>query len=454
MARIERQHMQEQEPLVRAKNFKEVCNGFTDEVAKIEASRCLNCKNAPCVKGCPVNVQIPDFIKLIKEGEFEKAGLKILETNSLPSICGRVCPQEIQCEEHCIRAKMEGAVSIGGLERFVADKILQNSHVESVKEFNGKKVAVIGGGPSSLTCAVDLKKEGFDVTIFEAFHKLGGVLVYGIPEFRLPKEDIVQKEIDNVLKLGVKVKLNTVIGKTITMEELIEEFDAVYIGSGAGLPMFLGIEGETLRGVFSANEYLTRVNLMQAYKDNSKTPIKRASEIIVVGGGNVAVDAARTALRLGGNVTMVYRRSKEEMPARAEEIRHAEEEGVKIQILTAPLKIVGENGQVMSMSCEKMMLGEVDSSGRRSPIRIENSEFEIPCDMVIVAVGTSPNPIIKDSFKQLATAKKGVIIVDQNNMTNIDGVYAGGDAVTGSATVILAMGAGRNAAKNIIEKLR
>ncbi|MEG1806064.1 MAG: FAD-dependent oxidoreductase, partial [Clostridia bacterium] len=288
MARIERQHMEEQEPKLRAKNFLEVCDGFTEETAKLEASRCLNCKNPPCVKGCPVNVKIPNFISLIRNGEFEKAGKVILETNSLPSICGRVCPQEIQCEQNCIRAKMEGAVSIGGLERFVADKMLKNSKVEKIEISNGKKVAVVGGGPSSLTCAADLKKAGFDVTIFEAFHKLGGVLVYGIPEFRLPKDDIVEKEIENVLRLGVKVKLNTVIGKTITMEELIEEFDAVYIGSGAGLPLFLGIEGETLRGVFSANEYLTRVNLMQAYKENSKTPIKRAKNAIVIGGGNVA----------------------------------------------------------------------------------------------------------------------------------------------------------------------
>ncbi|MEG2116314.1 MAG: FAD-dependent oxidoreductase, partial [Clostridia bacterium] len=340
-----------------------------------------------------------------------------------------------------------------GLERFVADKMLKNSKVEKIEISNGKKVAVVGGGPSSLTCAADLKKAGFDVTIFEAFHKLGGVLVYGIPEFRLPKDDIVEKEIENVLRLGVKVKLNTVIGKTITMEELIEEFDAVYIGSGAGLPLFLGIEGETLRGVFSANEYLTRVNLMQAYKENSKTPIKRAKNAIVIGGGNVAMDGARTALRLGANVTVVYRRSREEMPARAEEVRHAEEEGVNFQMLTAPLKVLGENGQVKALLCEKMRLGEPDASNRRSPIAIENSEFEIPCDMLIVALGTSPNPIITSSFKSLQTAKKGTLVVDDSNMTSVENVYAGGDAVTGAATVILAMGAGRNAAKNIIEKL-
>ena len=454
MARIERQHMVEQQPNDRNKNFKEVCSGFTDETAMIEASRCLNCKTAPCVSGCPVNVQIPQFITLIKEGKFIEAGQTVLNNNSLGSICGRVCPQEIQCEGKCIRAKMEGAVSIGGLERFVADKMLDNGDVKEVTASNGKSVAVVGSGPSSLACATDLKKAGFDVTIYEAFHKLGGVLVYGIPEFRLPKDDIVQKEIDNVLKLGVKVKLNTVIGKTIMMEELLEENEAVYIGTGAGLPYFLGIEGENLRGVYSANEYLTRVNLMQAYKEGSATPIPRPTNCVVVGGGNVAMDGARTALRLGANVTVVYRRGMEEMPARGEEVRHAEEEGIKFQILTNPIKLVGDGGAVTHMIAERMALGEADASGRRSPVAIPNSQFEIPCDMAIIAVGTSPNPIITGSMKSLQTNRRGTLIVDENNMTTVEDVYAGGDAVTGAATVILAMGAGRNSAKAIIEKLK
>ncbi len=453
MARIDRQHMVEQQPNVRNKNFDEVCSGFTDETAMIEASRCLNCKNAPCVSGCPVNVQIPEFITLVKEGKFLEAGETVANNNSLGSICGRVCPQEIQCEGKCIRAKMEGAVSIGGLERFVSDKMLDNGNIKKVTKSNGKSVGIVGSGPSSLACATDLKKAGFDVTIYEAFHKLGGVLVYGIPEFRLPKEDIVQKEIDNVLKLGVEVKLNTVIGKTIMMEELLESHDAVFIGSGAGLPYFLGIEGENLRGVFSANEYLTRVNLMQAYKADSSTPIPRPTNCIVVGGGNVAMDGARTALRLGANVTVVYRRGMEEMPARFEEIGHAEEEGVKFQILTSPVKLIGDGGVVTHMVVEKMELGAPDASGRRSPVSVPNSEYKIPCDMAIIAVGTSPNPIITGSMKELQTNKRGTLIVDENNMTTVPNVYAGGDAVTGAATVILAMGAGRNSAKAIIEKL-
>ncbi len=444
--------MREQEGKVRAKNFYEVCSGFDDESAKIEASRCLNCKNAPCVKGCPVNVKIPQFITKIKEGKLDEAAAEILDTNNLPAICGRVCPQEEQCEKLCIRGKMEGAVSIGGLERYVADKYLSTHKTEKIDKNNGKKVAVIGSGPSSLTCAADLKKAGFDVTIFEAFHKLGGVLVYGIPEFRLPK-DLVQKEIDNVLNLGVKVEYNTVIGKTITMEELKQDFDAIYIGSGAGLPSFLGIAGEGLVGVYSANEYLTRCNLMKAYDENSSTPIQRGGKAVIVGGGNVAMDGARTALRLGADVTVVYRRSMDEMPARKEEIRHAIEEGIKFELLTNPIEIIGENGKVKKIRIDRMELGEPDASGRRSPKKIPNAEFEIECDMVIIAVGTSPNPIITSSCKELETSRWGTLIVDDSNQTSIENVYAGGDAVTGAATVILAMGAGRNAASSIIKKL-
>lgn len=451
----DRQKMQEQEPDVRAKNFEEVSGGFDEETAIFEAERCLQCKNAPCVQGCPVNVKIPEFIALLKEKKYAEAGAKINETNSLPSVCGRVCPQENQCEARCVRAKMEGPISIGGLERFVGDMMLQSHSQPEVPAQNGKKAAIVGGGPSGLTCASELRKAGFDVTIYEAFHKLGGVLVYGIPEFRLPKDDVVQKEIDKVLALGVKVELNTVIGKTITMEELIEENDAVFIGSGAGLPRFLGIEGEALRGVYSANEYLTRVNLMKAYKSNSSTPLPKAKNTVVVGGGNVAMDGARTALRLGSEVTIVYRRSKNEMPARAEEARHAEEEGVIFHNLANPVKVLGEEGKVVGIECVEMKLGEPDDSGRRRPIPIEGSNFIIPCDTVIVAVGTSPNPIITGSFKELSTTKRGTLVVEEEtNQTSVENVYAGGDAVTGAATVILAMGAGRKAAHSIIDKIK
>lgn len=452
MAKIERQKAVELSPQVRNKNFEEVSCGFTYESAMVEASRCLNCKNHPCVDGCPVNVAIPEFIAMVREGEIDKAYEIITKTSNLPSICGRVCPQENQCEKHCIRGKMEGAVAIGGLERFVADNRSKEKKQNSVINKNGKKVAIIGSGPSSLTCGADLAKAGFDVTIFEAFHKLGGVLLYGIPEFRLPKK-LVQEEIDNLINLGVNVELNTVIGKTVFMEELINEYDAIYIGSGAGLPSFLNIEGENLRGVFSANEYLTRVNLMGAYKENSDTPIYRAKKAVVVGGGNVAMDGARTAKRLGASVTVVYRRSMTELPARREEVIHAQEEGVEFNLLVNPVKILGENGKVVGIECVKMMLGEEDESGRRSPVEIKDSNFIIPCDMVIVAVGTSPNPILTSSFDKLKLGKKGTIIVDESGMTSVENVYAGGDAVTGAATVILAMGAGKKAAKSIMERL-
>lgn len=451
--RLERNHMREQAPCERAKNFKEVCTGFDEKTAVIEAQRCLNCKTRPCVAGCPVNVKIPDFITLVKEGKFEEAAQKILETNNLPAICGRVCPQESQCEKYCVRNKLEGAVSIGGLERFVADYHLNNKKETKTEiKKNGKHVAVVGSGPSGLTCAADLEKAGFDVTVFEAFHKAGGVLVYGIPEFRLPK-DLVQKEIDEVKDLGVNFELDTVIGKTYLMEDLLENFDAVYIGSGAGLPSFLGIEGESLVGVFSANEYLTRVNLMKAYLPGSDTPLPRSKKCVVVGGGNVAMDGARTALRMGAETTIVYRRGRDEMPARAEEIRHAEEEGINFALLTNPVRILGENGKVTGIECVKMALGEPDESGRRRPEEIKGSNFVIDCDMVIIAVGTSPNPIITSSFKALQTGRKGTLIIDDKGETSVENVYAGGDAVTGAATVILAMGAGKLAAKSIIEKL-
>lgn len=453
MAKIERQKMAEVDPQIRNKNFEEVSKGLTKESAEIEANRCLNCKSRPCVGGCPVKVKIPDFIALVKEGKIDEAYDKITETNNLPSICGRVCPQESQCEKYCVRAKMEGAVSIGALERYVADNRNKNREIKKIENFANKKVAIIGSGPSAISCAGDLKKAGFDVTIFEAFHKLGGVLEYGIPEFRLPKK-LVEEEIDTVLSLGVKVELNTVIGKTITMEDLLKTYDAIYIGSGAGLPSFLNIEGETLRGVYSANEYLTRVNLMRAYLPYADTPMPKSKKAVIVGGGNVAMDGARTAKRLGAETTIVYRRSMAEMPARKEEVRHAEEEGITFQMLTNPVKVVGENGQVTGICCVKMQLGEPDSSGRRSPIEIKGSEFIIPCDMVIVAVGTSPNPIITSSFDKLETGKHGTLVVDDFGMTSVENVYAGGDAVTGAATVILAMGAGKNAAKSIMEKLK
>lgn len=448
----QRNAIPEQEPSVRARNFDEVAIGFTADLARDEASRCLGCKNAPCMKGCPVGVRIPEFLALVKQGEFEKAGEVIKSTNSLPSVCGRVCPQEEQCEKNCVRAKIDGAVSIGGVERFVGDFMLTVPSKARDITPAGKRAAVVGSGPSGLTCAAQLAAAGVEVTVFEAFHKTGGVLVYGIPEFRLPKK-LVEAEANKLKDLGVKFELDTVVGKTITIDELMEEYDAVFIGSGAGLPMFMGVPGENLNGVFSANEYLTRVNLMGAYNADAITPVQRGKNVVVVGAGNVAMDAARTALRMGAeSVTVVYRRSREEMPARKEEIRHAEQEGVKFAFLTNPVHFDGENGWVKDATCIKMELGEPDASGRRSPVPVEGSEFTVPADMVVVALGTSPNPLIKDSYDKLQTARRGILVVDDDMMTSVDGIYAGGDAVTGAATVILAMGAGRKAAQSILKR--
>lgn len=453
MAKIDRQHQRELPPEERRKNFEEVACGYTMEQAQVEASRCLNCKHAPCVQGCPVNVQIPRFISAIKEGDIDKANSIIKETNNLPGVCGRVCPQESQCEERCVRRKMEGAVAIGTLERFAADNAKQ-SEASKAENKCGKKAAVIGSGPAGLTCAADLAAAGVDVTIFEAFHLPGGVLVYGIPEFRLPKA-LVQKEIDELKKSGVKIETNTVVGKTVFMEEILEEFDSVFISTGAGLPQFMGIPGENLNGVYSANEYLTRVNLMKAYREGARTPVYKGRNVAVLGAGNVAMDAARTALRMGAeSVRIIYRRGREEMPARAEEVRHAEEEGIIFELLTNPAEIVGENGRVKGLRCVRMELGEPDASGRRRPVTIPGSDFYIEADQVIVAIGTSPNPLLKDSFRELSTTNKGTIIVDEESMrTSVDRVYAGGDAVTGAATVILAMGAGKKAAKHMLVRM-
>ena len=448
----QRNAIPEQDPAVRAHNFDEVAIGFTAELARDEASRCLGCKNAPCMKGCPVGVRIPEFLALVKQGDYEKAGEVIKSTNSLPSVCGRVCPQEEQCEKNCVRAKIDGAVSIGGVERFVGDFMLTVPSKTRDIEPCGKRVAVVGSGPSGLTCAAQLAAKGVEVTVFEAFHKAGGVLVYGIPQFRLPKK-LVEAEANKLKDLGVKFELDTVIGKTITIDELLAEYDAVFIGSGAGLPMFMNVPGENLNGVFSANEYLTRVNLMGAYDENAITPVQRGKNVVVVGAGNVAMDAARTALRMGAeSVTVVYRRGREEMPARKEEIRHAEQEGVKFAFLTNPVRFDGENGWVKDATCIRMELGDPDASGRRSPVPIEGSEFTVPADMVVVALGTSPNPLIKDSYDKLQTARRGILAVDDDMMTSVDGIYAGGDAVTGAATVILAMGAGRKAAHSILKR--
>lgn len=442
----------EQDPAVRAHNFDEVTVGFDLNLARDEASRCLRCAAAPCMKGCPVGVRIPEFLAKVREGKIEEAGEIIKSTNSLPSVCGRVCPQENQCEKMCVRARIDGAVSIGGVERFVGDYMLSAPAKNAAPKSIGKRVAVVGSGPSGLTCASQLAAAGVEVTVYEAFHKTGGVLVYGIPEFRLPKS-LVGKEVDKIAEQGVKFVTNAVIGKTITVPELLAEYDAVFIGSGAGLPMFMGIPGENLNGVFSANEFLTRVNLMGAYRENAITPVQKGRRVAVVGAGNVAMDAARTALRLGAeSVTVVYRRGREEMPARGEEIRHAEQEGIRFELLTNPVEMLGEDGKVNALKCIRMELGEPDASGRRSPKPIEGSEFILPADTVIVSLGTSPNPLIKDSFPELKTERKGVLVVDDDMMTSVDGVYAGGDAVTGAATVILAMGAGRKAAKAILDR--
>ena len=450
--------VREQDPEVRAHNFEEVCFGYNEEEAVCESGRCLNCKNAQCVKGCPVAINIPAFIEQVKNGDFEKAYQIISESSSLPAVCGRVCPQETQCEGKCIRGIKGEPVSIGKLERFVADWARDNNiKPAGAKEKNGKKVAVIGSGPAGLTCAGDLARLGYDVTIFEALHEPGGVLVYGIPEFRLPKDDVVLKEIDNVKGLGVKIETNVIIGKTISIDELMDEgFEAVFIGSGAGLPKFMNIPGEQSSGVFSANEYLTRSNLMKAFKEDGDTPIYRGKRVAVVGGGNVAMDAARTALRLGAEVHIVYRRSEEELPARVEEVHHAKQEGVIFDLLTNPTEIIAdENGWVTGMKCVRMELGEPDESGRRRPVVIPDSEFTMEVDAVIMSLGTSPNPLISSTTEGLDTNKWKCIIADEENgATTKEGVFAGGDAVTGAATVILAMGAGKAAAKGIDEYLK
>ena len=447
----------EQNPAKRAKNFEEVCLGYTEDEAVSEAERCLNCKNPRCVGGCPVSINIPAFIQEVKNKNFEKAYQIISESSTLPAVCGRVCPQETQCEGVCIRGIKGEPVAIGKLERFVADWARNHDIKPSVSsEKNGKKVAVIGAGPSGLTCAGDLAKKGYDVTIFEALHEAGGVLVYGIPEFRLPKQDVVKKEVENVISLGVKIETDVVIGKTIKVDELLKDmgFDAIFIGSGAGLPKFMGIPGEQSNGVFSANEFLTRNNLMKAFMDYD-TPIWKGKKVVVVGGGNVAMDAARTALRLGGEVHVVYRRSMEELPARREEVHHAEEEGIIFDLLQNPIEILAdENGWVKGVKVIKMELGEPDDSGRRRPVEIPGSEYEIDCDTVIMSLGTSPNPLISSTTEGLEINRRGCIIAkEENGETSKQAVYAGGDAVTGAATVILAMGAGKAAAKGIDEFL-
>lgn len=446
--------VREQEPQVRAKNFDEVCLGYNAEEAVEEANRCLTCKNAKCVQGCPVNIDIPGFIKEVKAGNFAEAYKVIGKSSALPAVCGRVCPQETQCEGKCIRGIKGEAVSIGKLERFVADWAKENGiKPEAPAEKNGHKVAVIGSGPSGLTCAGDLAKLGYDVTIFEALHQAGGVLVYGIPEFRLPKDKVVKAEVENVKSLGVKIDTNVIIGKSTTVDELMEKegFEAVFIGSGAGLPMFMGIPGEVSNGVFSANEYLTRSNLMKAFRDDYDTPIVTGKKVVVVGGGNVAMDAARTALRLGAEVHIVYRRSEEELPARREEVHHAKEEGVIFDLLTNPVEIIAdENGWVKAIKCVRMELGEPDASGRRRPVEVAGSEFEMEVDTVIMSLGTSPNPLISSTTVGLDINRRKCIIADDvTGATSKEGVYAGGDAVTGAATVILAMGAGKAAAKGL-----
>ena len=458
--------MPTQDPEIRAKNFDEVALGYTEEMALAEATRCLDCKNMPCVTGCPVNIHIPAFIAKVRQGDFEGAYQIISESSSLPAVCGRVCPQENQCESKCVRGIKGESVGIGRLERFVADWHNEHNTKPMRKpESNGHKVAVVGSGPAGLTCAGDLAKKGYEVTVFEALHLAGGVLVYGIPEFRLPKS-IVEKEVNTLKELGVKIETNIIIGKTLTVDELFDMgFESVFIGSGAGLPRFMGIEGEALKGVYSANEFLTRSNLMKAYREDSRTPIMRAKKVAVVGGGNVAMDAARTALRLGAEkVYIVYRRSLEELPARKEEVEHAMEEGIEFLLLNNPVKILGynnpdnprdeKNGFVCGMECVKMELGEADESGRRSPVEINGSNYTLDVDCVIMSIGTSPNPLIKSTTDGLEVNRRGGIVVqEETGLTSRKGVFAGGDAVTGAATVILAMGAGKTAAKAIDEYL-
>ena len=455
--RMKRVPVSEQAPEVRAKNFEEVCLGYLDEEAIKEANRCLGCKNPKCVEGCPVSIDIPGFISYMKKGEFELAAKEVAKYSALPAVCGRVCPQETQCEGKCVLGIKGEPVSIGKLERFIADWSRENDvDLSEREESKNIKVAVIGSGPAGLTCAGDLAKKGYDVTIFEALHEAGGVLVYGIPEFRLPKDDVVRAEIENIKKLGVKIETNVIIGRTITIDELMEseDFKAVFIGSGAGLPKFMGIKGENANGVLSANEFLTRVNLMKAFKEEYHTPVRVGKKVAVVGGGNVAMDAARTALRLGSETHIVYRRSESELPARVEEVHHAKEEGVIFDVLTNPTEIlVDENGWVKGMKCVEMELGEPDESGRRKPVVKEGSEYIMDVDTVIMSLGTSPNPLISSTTRGLETNKWKCIIADENGLTTKDGVYAGGDAVTGAATVILAMGAGKKAAAAIDEYL-
>ena len=458
MSVLNRVPVRVQDPKVRATNFDEVCLGYNMEEAMEEASRCINCKNAKCIQGCPVSINIPAFVKAVKEGKITEAADIIAESSALPAICGRVCPQETQCEGKCIRGIKGDPISIGKLERFVADYSREHGYVPKKPETtNGKKVAIIGSGPAGLTCAGDLAKLGYEVTIFEALHEPGGVLTYGIPEFRLPKDEVVQKEIDNVRKLGVKIECNVVIGKSVTIDQLMEEegFEAVFIGSGAGLPKFMGIPGENAVGVFSANEFLTRNNLMKAFRDDYDTPIFRGTKVAVVGGGNVAMDAARTALRLGATTYIVYRRSEAELPARVEEVHHAKEEGIIFHLLTNPTEILeDEKGWVKGMKCVRMELGEPDASGRRRPVVIPNSEFTLDVDTVIMALGTSPNPLISSTTEGLETNKwKCIVAEEDNGQTSKEGVFAGGDAVTGAATVILAMEAGKAGAKGIHEYL-
>ena len=462
---LDKNPMPTQDPAVRAHNFNEVAQGYTEDIALDEAMRCLNCKNMPCVSGCPVNIHIPAFIEKIKEGDFEGAYEVINKSSSLPAVCGRVCPQETQCEHNCVRGIKGEPVGIGRLERFVAD--WHNAHATAkavAPESNGHKVAIVGSGPSGLTCAGDLAKKGYKVTVYEALHTAGGVLVYGIPEFRLPKS-IVAKEVETLKELGVDIETNVIIGKTLTIDELFEMgYEAVFVGSGAGLPNFMNIPGEAYKGVYSANEFLTRSNLMKAYLDDPNTPIMKGGNVAVVGGGNVAMDAARTALRLGAEkVYIVYRRSMEELPARREEVEHAEEEGIDFRLLCNPVEILGynnpddprdpKNGFVTGIRCIKMELGEPDASGRRRPVAVEGSEFDLDVDAVIMAIGTSPNPLIKSTTKGLEVNNRGGIIVNEDGLTSREGVYAGGDAVTGAATVISAMGAGKVAAKAIDEAL-
>ena len=450
---LKKNEMPSQDPNVRNKNFLEVALGYTEEQALDEAARCLNCKNPQCVSGCPVQVKIPEFIKKITEKDYEGAYQVIHETSSLPAVCGRVCPQETQCECKCIRAIKGEPVGIGRLERFVADWHNANvSEAPAKPASNGHKVAVIGSGPSGLTCAGDLAKKGYEVTVFEALHLAGGVLVYGIPEFRLPKESVLAHEIGEVKALGVKIETDVIAGRTVTVDSLLDEegFDAVFIGTGAGLPKFMGIPGENLNGVFSANEFLTRNNLMMAFRDDYATPIRAGHKAVVVGGGNVAMDAARTALRLGAQTSIVYRRSEVELPARKEEVHHAKQEGIELCLLTNPVEILDDGkGWVRGIRCIRMELGEPDERGRRSPVPVEGSEFDIECDTVIMALGTSPNPLIASTTKGLETTRKGGIVADNEGVTSRPGVFAGGDAVTGAATVILAMGAGRTAAAAI-----